>query len=139
MWKYTRLISKNFLRTNNRQFLIIKTHTLNWHCFTTKERDFNIVEIKEFIFVQTKILRKSFRDEKTLIMTLRYSINFSHYSFFQLLKRKDYWSSHQIIDIPTFYIMGKTILNPIKLELHIAVHGSSKAAVLWVTTVKANI
>lgn len=72
-------------------------------------------------------------------MTLRYSINFSHYSFFQLLKRKDYWSSHQIIDIPTFYIMGKTILNPIKLELHIAVHGPSKAAMLWVTTVKANI
>lgn len=64
----------------------------------------------------------------THVMTLRYSINFSHYSFFQLLKREDYWTSHQIIDIPTFYIMGKTISNPIKLELHIDVHGSSKAA-----------
>lgn len=124
MWKYTRLISKYFFRTDNRQFLIIKTHTLNWHCFTTKEHDFNIVEIKEFIFVQTKILRKSFRDEKhilALVMTLRYSINFSHYSFFQLLERKDSWSSHQIVDIPTFYIMGKTISIPIFLQYELKI------------------
>lgn len=70
--------------------------------------------------MQTKILRKSFRDEKH-ILALVMTIKFSHYSFFQLLERKDSWSSHQIVDIPTFCIMGKTISIPIFLQYELKI------------------